>query len=349
MTTAERVAVIASAFNGRADLGFNSEADLRGLIIGELGDVEIFERPVLRGGVPLMARPPETIYHLCAANLGVSAETSLVLGLLLGSRLYFKLPGGGLPAFVNTVSQLPPTLREKVILLARHDPALMLTADAVIVYGNDATIDAIHRQVSWRQRFLAYGHKISLGLIDADDETPAIASAAAREILAHEQLGCLSPQAYLCRDAARAEKFSALLADALAAARRRQPLPALTFDETALRQHFRQTAAANGEKILTGADHEYIIISGAKKLVLTPARATVSVLDTWEIADCDKWRGKLSAVSHTRPLPLSVTDYFTKLGVSRFCPTGGLQAPPLAWRHDSRPRLADLLKWITFA
>ncbi|MDR1190559.1 MAG: hypothetical protein LBK60_02695 [Verrucomicrobiales bacterium] len=349
MTAAERVNAVAAAFHGRADLGFTGAAELRNLMVSELGDAEIFDRPVTRGGTPLLARPPADIYHLCAANLGVSAETSLVLGLLLGAKLYFKLPNNGLPELVKTVEKLPPALREKVTLLEQHDPALMLGAAAVVVFGNDETVEAIHRQVSWRQRFLAYGHKISLGLVDADDETPAVAVAAAREVLAYEQLGCLSPQAYLCRDAARAGKFAALLADALAAGRQRQPLPALGFDEAALRRHFRESAAADGQRVLAGADGAYLIASGARKLRAGPGHVAVSVLGAWELPDGAAWRGKLSAVSHSRPLTLATIGYFAGLGVSRFCRTGELQNPPLAWRHDGRPRLADLARWMTLA
>ena len=32
-------------------------------------------------------------------------------------------------------------------------------------------------------------------------------------------------------------------------------------------------------------------------------------------------------------------------GVTRVCPLGRMQRPPLGWRHDGRPALADLLTW----
>jgi hypothetical protein len=350
MTTATRINTIATAFHNRADLGFTNKSDLKNLITTELGHADILDQPIQRSNTTLMAQPPHNIYHLCATNLAISAETSLLLGLLLGSRLYFKLPSGGLDAFVKTVEGLPPALREKVTLLKEHDPALMASADAVVVYGSDETITTIHRQTHWRQRLLCYGHKISLGLIDTNDETPGIAAAAAREILAHEQLGCLSPQAYLCRNEQSCEKFSSLLAVALAKQRQSQPMPNLDFDQTALRQHFQQTAAARGEKVLAGTNGEYLVISGAKQLEIGPAHAAVSVLPSWEIPHVEAWNNKLSAVSHSSPLVPEVIAYFTNnLGVSRFCPTGDLQNPPLTWHHDARPRLADLVRWITFA
>jgi hypothetical protein len=32
-------------------------------------------------------------------------------------------------------------------------------------------------------------------------------------------------------------------------------------------------------------------------------------------------------------------------GVSRICPLGQMQKPPLTWRHDGRPLLGDLVRW----
>ena len=32
-------------------------------------------------------------------------------------------------------------------------------------------------------------------------------------------------------------------------------------------------------------------------------------------------------------------------GVTRICPIGQMQNPPLTWRHDGRPSLADLVSW----
>jgi glycosyltransferase involved in cell wall biosynthesis len=33
-------------------------------------------------------------------------------------------------------------------------------------------------------------------------------------------------------------------------------------------------------------------------------------------------------------------------GVTRVCPLGRMQNPPLTWRHDGRPALGDLVTWV---
>ena len=35
-------------------------------------------------------------------------------------------------------------------------------------------------------------------------------------------------------------------------------------------------------------------------------------------------------------------------GVTRVCPLGQMQSPPLTWRHDGRPALSDLVTWTDF-
>jgi hypothetical protein len=35
-------------------------------------------------------------------------------------------------------------------------------------------------------------------------------------------------------------------------------------------------------------------------------------------------------------------------GVTRVCPLGRMQNPPLTWRHDGRPPLGDLVVWTNW-
>ena len=40
-----------------------------------------------------------------------------------------------------------------------------------------------------------------------------------------------------------------------------------------------------------------------------------------------------------------VATALARWGAARVCPLGQMQNPPLAWRHDGRPALADLVRW----
>ncbi len=349
MNTSERIQLIGKAFAGRADLGFKSEQDLWALVEGELGSRDILDRPDRLGGSVFHARAPERIYHVCASNLAVSAETSLVLGFLLGSGLDFKLPSAGLLAFEKSVALLPQPLRETVSILREHDIQRMAGADAVVVYGSDETVSEIRKQTGTHQRFLGYGHKISLGVVLDRDLSQTLASKAADEILAYEQLGCLSPQAYFCETPESAASFARLLSVELGLLRDhdRQPLPEQSLEQAALRRNYLERALARGNQVLRGAQEDYMVVSGSGPLETGPGHGCVQVLADFNLIDPSRWKGKISSVSFSSEPDSSLLEQFRSLGVSRFCKTGELQNPSLLWRHDGRPRLGDLVTWVT--
>jgi hypothetical protein len=61
----------------------------------------------------------------------------------------------------------------------------------------------------------------------------------------------------------------------------------------------------------------------------------------------DEVRGKVSTVGlaasdETAP---ELAKRLARWGVTRICPIGQMQNPPLTWRHDGRPALGDLITW----
>ncbi len=61
----------------------------------------------------------------------------------------------------------------------------------------------------------------------------------------------------------------------------------------------------------------------------------------------NRWRGKVSTVGLAAPA-LRAEELVRELaqwGVTRVCPLGQMQAPPISWRHDGRPALGDLIFW----
>ena len=61
----------------------------------------------------------------------------------------------------------------------------------------------------------------------------------------------------------------------------------------------------------------------------------------------DELKGKVSTVAVAAP-PERLKELAPQLarwGVTRICPPGQMQNPPLTWRHDGRPALGDLVTW----
>jgi hypothetical protein len=65
------------------------------------------------------------------------------------------------------------------------------------------------------------------------------------------------------------------------------------------------------------------------------------------LESADAVRGQVSTVGlaapeeQARDLALGLARW----GVTRICPLGQMQNPPLTWRHDGRPALGDLVTW----
>lgn len=330
-------------------LGFATLEDVLRFLELELGRCDALEVPQATQAGFRIALAPRSIYHLCASNLDVSSESSLFLGLLLGSRLWFKLPGSGLPGFAAFVRRLPPPWSHQATLLAEHDLGLMRESDAVVLFGSDGTVEKIRGETRPGQRVLAYGHKTSAGLVLPGCATKTWAEKAAREISDYQQSGCLSPVTYLCSGSSDAEMFAEHLAAALSRYWQAGP-PG--FATAAAILAARDHARLQGNRLWTpgpGAGWTVELAAGAVA-DSGPGHGYVRVA-----AEPDPWtwlcrQRSLSALSITQePLEAGwlARAAEAQASFSRLCPTGRLQRPPLEWPHDGRPRLADLLRWVS--
>ena len=73
-----------------------------------------------------------------------------------------------------------------------------------------------------------------------------------------------------------------------------------------------------------------------------------SVADlTAALQGADDIRGKVSTVGIAVPEEKNqeIAGQLARWGATRVCPLGQMQNPPLAWRHDGRPVLGDLITW----
>jgi hypothetical protein len=61
----------------------------------------------------------------------------------------------------------------------------------------------------------------------------------------------------------------------------------------------------------------------------------------------DSVRGMVSTVGLAAPEDRAseLATELARWGVTRICPLGKMQSPPITWRHDGRPSLGDLITW----
>jgi hypothetical protein len=368
MTTRRRIDLLARAY---PEL-FPRTALLR-LVRTQLGHVDALDGWISREGVRVRARAPRLIHHICAGNLAISAMTSLAYGLVLGSHNIVKLPGKrddssvrrdilgfirGLPAplrkLVETqrgsAMELPQQLRSQM----EFGNEVLNKADVVIAFGSDATMESIRARMRFDQKFIAHGHAVSLlWLAEPNKLTPREARAMATDVLTYDQLGCLSPQAIYAPPktniAALGEKISRALE---AYWRGLKKKPGRPLGVAARIAEARDMAHALGHRVWLPPNkhlgwtlvydpdplfqpsplHGVIYLRKVRESKLSVALAPVA--------------GMISTVGSAGKMSSTVEKFFLQLGVTRFCPAGEMQFPPLTWHHDGRATLADLVTWI---
>ena len=102
---------------------------------------------------------------------------------------------------------------------ADFENVLFAEADCVTATGDDETLAAIRPSLAIATRFLGYGHRVSFGFVAHEVLYGSLAkknvTAAADDVVAWNQLGCLSPHVMYVEHGGgtSAEQFAELLAE----------------------------------------------------------------------------------------------------------------------------------------
>jgi hypothetical protein len=320
-----------------------------------------------------LARGPQLLAHIAPGNIPSAVMLGMVLGLLARSAQFVKCASGQafLPRlFAHSIYEAEAKLGACLEVAEWPggtpglEAALFAEADCVAATGSDETLAAIRRSLPGNMRLVAYGTRVSFGFVAKEALTgrhpETVAALAALDVAAWNQLGCLSPHVIYVEEggSVSAEGFADLLAGQLEALEKTHPRGRLAAREAAgiaARRSFYEVRAAHspGTKMWASAE------STAWTVVLEmEARFQVSCLNRFvyiksvkdveeALQGADAVREKISTVglagggARTEEL----ARQFARWGARRICPLGEMQKPPLAWRHDGRPALGDLLTW----
>lgn len=354
--------------------------NLTSLIVQEFGHPQRLERLAANdaetlGGMASHALGPGLLAHIAAGVLPTPVFTSILHGLLLRSAQFVKCASGAslLPRlFAHSLREAEPKLAACLEVAewkgGGHpaEGALFSEADAVVASGTDETMAAVRRLLPPTVRFVAHGHRVSAGYVARESLSPmhaaGVVDAAAEDVAAWDQLGCLSPQVLYVETGGMLppEGFAARLAEALAQVETRLPrgtLPEATAAAIFQRREFYRVRAA-ADPALTRCWFSpestawSVVYEADPQFQLSCLHRFVYVKPVDTLDDClrraEGWRGRWSTVglSAVGPRVAELAQQFAAWGVTRICPLGRMQHPPLSWRHDGRPVLGDLVTWV---
>jgi hypothetical protein len=352
--------------------------NLHALIEGELGHSERLDHfiaalPDQRSGRVALARGPEMLLHIAAGNLPSPTVMSIILGLLVRSAQFVKCASGAslLPRlFAHSLYETEPKLAACLEIAewrgGRDDleTVLFSEADCVTVTGEEKTLAAIRSRLPPRVRFLGYGHRVSFGYLAHEalslHNARTLSALAAEDVVAWDQQGCLSPHLFYAERGGRIapEQFAEMLADELARREETEPRGKITMQEaaaiTARRGLYEVRAAASMNTrcwtspgstawtVIYEADPQFQF-SCLNRLVYVKEVTTLH--DTLKAAEVVRSRVSTVGLAAPEPRAQRIATELARWGVPRICPLGQMQRPPLTWRHDGRPGLADLVLW----
>jgi hypothetical protein len=350
MQLLNRVDTVAAAAREFPWLGDLTPSSIGRWIELELGAMLDANNPQLYGDHHCSAQPLSPILHVVSGNTPHAGIQSLIRGILVGAKNRVKLPRQGLPELDHFVRLLPEELRPETSN-ALH-PSWMEEAEAIVVFGSDETVEFFAKHVSPRQRLVAYGHRISLGLVLGSFEENVI-EGAARDVLVFDQLGCLSPQLYYIAgdsaDFARklAERFNELF-------RSNSAVTEWTFEIAgtlrSCREEWKFRAATEpGIQVWESPENlDWLVIHDPNPdLISNPLYRTIFVKPM--PANVQKVLSSIRRHISTigiHPVNLKFANLATELGAQRVCPIGAMQKPAVTWHHDGGPTLANLVRFV---
>jgi len=344
---------------------------LRALLFAELGDAGVLDGwvPAEHGRGRVTAFGPRLAAHVFSGNVPGVAVTSLVRALLVKSAALGKTAAGEplLPAlFARGIAEEDAEIGAclAVTYWAGGDQELeraaLEHADAVIVYGGRGAVDAIRAQTPPAARFLAYGPRLSFGVVGrsrlAAGAAEKVVRAAALDASTFDQQGCVSPHVFYVEAGGEVSprQWAALLAREMEAVERELPRGALSPGEaSAIRQLRGEAEFAAGVELHASEKgtawtvvhdpdpafeasclNRVVRVKPVASLAEVPALVAGygEVLQTVGIAADGAEAAELAAE-------------LGRLGASRIAPIGEMAWPPPWWHHDGMPPLRALLRW----
>ena len=356
---------------------------LRQMAEAYLPEITGYSQPMIRHGLPELLRPfqqkgleallhaasddPLTRDHdladgprltsiILAGNIPAVAVESIVHALLLKSSALVKGSSRDplFPAlFAQSIAEADADIGAALAVLwwkggsPALDAAAIAPADAVVCYGDSQSIEGVKAHVSEGSTVMAYGPRISFGVIGREMLAPhslgALADCAAWDVSFFDQQGCVSPHAIYVEEGGETTPaaFAARLALAMQAFDERYPRGKLSPSDAAAIQDLRgrwEARQAAGQPVALYASQgstAWTVAFEAGPHKLTPGclNRTVRVIGLDDLNLVPDLVSQLSEYLHTAGLTVGpermpmLQAALEAVGVTRVCAIGRMQYP----------------------
>ena len=349
------------------------EDRLCGLLSNEFGTSDALDGFVKQNGCQTMAIGADLCVQIVSGSVPGVGVTALIRSLLTKAPTLLK-PGRGdvvLPVlFMQALAVIDQDLAENVAVLywpggsSDLERGVLDRASIVTTYGGDESVESIRALIPVTKRFVAYHHRISVGVVGSRALTSGLVEQTARDIAravaVFDQRGCVSPRSIYVesRGDITPEAFAGYLASALEAIENDLPGGDLELEEAAALHQVRGAAellAAAGSPggIYHGGKAFWtVIFDPDSELRCNHVGRVVRVEPIENPSDLikrlspDKEHLQSVGVAGVGSDLEELAEELGRIGVSRIAKFSELPFPPPSWHHDGGSPLRDLVRWV---
>ena len=341
---------------------------LRALVAEEIGDLA----STLAGTRSLASGFP-VVSVLLAGSIPMPSLLASLLPLVVGSTALVKPASRDLvtPSLVkSSLADIDPVLA-RCIEVVPFDPddagasGSFFASPCVVATGSDETVSEIAQRVRSPQRLVTHGHRVSVAVIGpealgSESSISGVARALARDVALWDQLGCLSAIAVHVLDGEtsggrpKARDLASALAEALADLELRWPREEIDPGSAAV------IAAERAEAEMRAALGRPVVVHASRDTrwtVILEADATSRPVPLHRFVRLIPSPTLESLLEAVRPISPTLAGValagfgdrerelgreILRMGASRLCQPGRLQAPPLDWHRGNRPVLLPM-------
>ncbi len=346
-----------------------SKRALERLLWSEFSDPRVLRRFIDEGARAVHASTGVTV-HFGSGSVPGATVGSIVRAMLVRSPMLVK-PGAGDVAltgrFVRALHGMAPALAPALAVQywpggqdrwAAWENALLTSADQVVVYGSDPTIESLRRRAPAGTRLIEHRNRVGVAVIAPGQPGAGTgAEAAARAIALFDQRGCVSTHLVLLTgDKATARSWCARLAECLGAAQAEWPAGPRSAAELSAGHQVRGALAiqeASGEAIdqWTSEGAPWRVVLSAARHFRPVGSRTAWVVPVDHFSHAITVLRPLSRLLQTvglagaGPLRRSVALSLAGIGATRIVSLDDIAFPASDWIHDGRRPLRELIQW----
>jgi hypothetical protein len=345
---------------------------LTAAIVDELGSLDALDGFVTRAGRPAaFARGVARVVVVSSdTTIGVALPAAL-FALCAKCDVVVKDRSDALvAAFFETLVEELPEFATAARAQTWHggndadEPALLAAADVVVAFGGDDALRAIRGRCAADARFVAFGHRVSVGYLTRaalqSAQRASILDGIAADTLLYDGDGCLSLHTLFVErsddgDSADDDRaFARDLAEAFARTEIEFPggrLDAASAASVAAYRNLGAFRAANtpGARLtsLASATLAFDPPREAPLPLLPRVLPIYTVNDTADVLSFARaHRLPIQALGVADPGAADIAQLAEDIGAVRIARFGLMQAPPLAGHHGGAPRISDVIRWI---